>query len=159
MKELRVVFISLFCLSLLSCDNTESYKENSIIRENELLTSLKIFKQAFQKGNIATLESMITDDYVHTNGNSKAFGKDSWLNYLRKRTKRINDGELKVDSYVMDEQEIAFHDDMAIVTGRITVKSCRKGEEQIENQYRVTNIWVYESDGWKRAAFHDGKIK
>ena len=58
----------------------------------------------------------------------------------------------------MDQTTIQFYESTAIVTARIIVTSY-KLEEQQENEYRITNIWVKENGDWKRAGFHDGKIR
>ncbi len=126
--------------------------------EKILLKSIENFNLAFKKGDVEKLESMITDQYVHTNGNSKSIDKNTWITYLYKRKKEIENKDLIVNSYEMRETEIQLHNNTAIVTGKIVVSNT-KNDELIENQYRVTNIWVYKNNQWKRAAFHDGKIK
>ncbi len=79
--------------------------------------------------------------------------------YLQKRKQEIVDGSLVVNRYNMSEVEVELFDDMAIVSAKISTSSLREpGEDQI-NEYRVTNIWVKETGNWKRAGFHDGKIK
>lgn len=123
-----------------------------------LPTSINKFNTAFQKGDVPILEAMITSDYIHTNSNSKAIGKENWLNYLHKRATQIQSGYIQVLSYKMDETKTIFHGNTAIVTGKVTVTT-KKDSTITENSYRVTNIWIYESEKWKRAAFHDGKIK
>ncbi len=126
--------------------------------EKILLKSIEDFNLAFKKSDIEKLESMITDRYVHTNGNSKSIDKNTWITYLYKRKKDIESKNLIVNSYEMKETEIQLHNNTAIVTGKIVVSNTKNGE-LIENQYRVTNIWIYKNNQWKRAAFHDGKIK
>ena len=112
---------------------------------------------AFQTGDVATLEAMITASYQHTNGSSKAIGKEAWLNYLRKRKKAIDSGELEVLGYEMSELGIEFYGATAIVTAKVSVKN-KTEDGTVNNAYRVTNIWINESGVWKRAGFHDGKI-
>ncbi len=126
--------------------------------EKTLLKAIETFNQAFKEGNIEKLQSMITERYQHTNGSSKSIHRDTWLSYLRKRKKEIETGTLVMHTYTMTETEVQMYDDIAIVTAKITTTSTKSGELQ-ENEYRVTNIWVRENNLWKRAAFHDGKIK
>ncbi len=128
------------------------------ISQETLKESIHRFNKAFEEGDVTVLETMITSNYVHTNGHSKAIRKQDWLNYLTKRQEDIDAGKLNIISYEMDEVEIEMYGHTAIVTGKIKVSSRNKHQLQ-ENEYRVTNIWVYESDQWKRAGFHDGKIR
>lgn len=126
-------------------------------KQDALLETIKTFNNAFKTGDLSTLNSMITDNYMHTNGSSKAIDKETWINYLRKREKDINSGELEVLHYNMEETKIEFYDNVAIVTAKVIAKN--KTREEIKtNEYRVTNIWIYESGTWKRGGFHDGKI-
>ncbi|WP_340066005.1 nuclear transport factor 2 family protein [Ascidiimonas aurantiaca] len=123
-----------------------------------LLTAVEKFNTAFQEGNTAILESMITENYIHTNGASSPVGKKEWVQYLRKRENEITSGTLKVIAYTMNEMEITFHSHIAIVTGKIHVHGEKEGITH-KDEYRVTHVWVYEKGTWKRAGFHDGKIK
>ncbi|MEM9545817.1 MAG: nuclear transport factor 2 family protein [Bacteroidota bacterium] len=154
-----LILIVLFTITvLLNCSPKEVDHNSTNMGEKELIQAIEKFNQAFREGNVDLLETMITDNYQHTNGNSKAFGKDSWINYLRKRKKDIESGNLVVNDYIMEESNIERFDDMAIITAKIKVTNTRNTLLS-KNEYRVTNIWVVEGGTWKRAGFHDGKIK
>ncbi|WP_160114561.1 nuclear transport factor 2 family protein [Aquimarina sp. AU474] len=141
-----------------ACTNQDNAKENSSIYEAELMARIDEFNQAFHTGDIQKLESMLTSNYRHTNSNSKAIHKNTWLEYATKRKKEIEAGTLKVHTYEMTETEVQFYDNTAIVTAKILVSSTKNRIQQ-DNAFRVTNIWVREGNSWKRAGFHDGKIK
>ena len=119
---------------------------------------MRKFNTAFQTANVEKLELMITDHYQHTNGTAKAIDKETWINYLKKRQADISSGKLEVITYEMDEIKVNFYDNTAIVSAKVVVSNKIDGEIR-ENEYRVTNLWVHDSGAWKRAGFHDGKIK
>ncbi|WP_163418495.1 nuclear transport factor 2 family protein [Flagellimonas sp. HSM57] len=123
-----------------------------------MLDTIEKFNTAFANSELPTLDAMVTENYVHTNGNSKAIDKTSWFNYLKSRNQEIESGMLKMEGYNMDELHIELHNQTAITTAKISTSIIKNGVIT-ENEYRVTNIWVYEDDVWKRAAFHDTKIK
>ncbi|WP_431124582.1 nuclear transport factor 2 family protein [Flagellimonas flava] len=151
----------LFVLALglfLNCSPKPKSEETSEASKEKLLVALQKFNTAFQHGDIQTLDSMITDSYVHTNGTSQAIHKSNWLGYLEKRNERLTSGELEVLHYEMDDLGFVHYRDFTIVTGRVLVTN-RISQDTIENQYRVTHLWVNENGNWKRAGFHDGKIK
>lgn len=150
----KIYFFAFLICFHFSCQE----KQNTNASNESLLKAIENFNQAFQVSDINTLESMITDNYIHSNGNSKAIGKEVWLNYLKKRNADIEAGILKVTNYKMAETEIERYNDSAILTAKISIESTRNNEVQT-NEYRVTNIWVYQNGQWKRAGFHDGKIK
>ncbi|WP_303317883.1 nuclear transport factor 2 family protein [Flavivirga abyssicola] len=130
--------------------------------ENEkiaLLNRVEAFNTAFKVCNIAKLESMLTENYRHTNGISKPIDKRAWVNYLRTRKAQIEKGELVVNTYEMKDTEVELYNNhTAILTAKIVVSSKKQGEIQ-NNEYRVTNIWIKDDGIWKRAGFHDGKIQ
>ena len=122
--------------------------------EASLIKAIETFNRAFKEGDVGKLSQMITDDYQHTNGNSKAIDKEAWLNYLKPRQADIQSGKIIVDSYEMLDTKITQYGNMAIVTAKIITSNNSK-----ESAYRVTNIWIVEGGEWKRAGFHDGKIQ
>ena len=153
-KSFHLTFLLVFIV-FQSC-NTE-HKLNSSEEEKILLKRVEEFNFAFKECDIEQLETLITENYLHTNGNSRSIKRNTWLEYLEKRKLEINNGNLVVNTYDMKEIEIELYDDMAIIIGKIVTSSTKSAEYQ-ENEYRITNIWVKEDGNWKRAGFHDGKI-
>ncbi|MEM9077792.1 MAG: nuclear transport factor 2 family protein [Bacteroidota bacterium] len=151
MKIHQTIFV-LFGICMLSCQTEKKVDHES------LKTAIETFNRAFSKGDLVVLDSMITPNYLHTNSSSKVIGKESWFNYLEKRNKRLESGEIEVLDYTLDETKIEYHGNSAIVTGRVTVMT-KDSLGTKQNQYRITNLWVYENGKWKRAGFHDGKIQ
>ncbi|WP_299551431.1 nuclear transport factor 2 family protein [Seonamhaeicola sp.] len=153
------VCICMLFISANGCLDSVSNKEARLMKEKmALVFRVSEFNEAFKHCDIATLESMLTEHYKHTNGTSKPINKSDWLGYLEHRKESIDKGELVVTSYEMKEPSYELFGDTAILTARIVVSSVLNGETQ-NNEYRVTNIWVKEDGLWKRAGFHDGKIK
>ncbi|MEM7549788.1 MAG: nuclear transport factor 2 family protein [Bacteroidota bacterium] len=150
-----VILIFIFNFSKANIITAQSHTARA---ENELLEAVGKFNKAFAEGDLETLKSMVTDNYAHTNGNSKSIDKESWFNYLQKRRKEIQSGVLVVVDYKMDEVEIEFYENTAILTAKVVTSVLKEGAT-IENSYRVTNIWVNENGNWMRAGFHDTKIK
>ena len=144
-----IPFLIIICL--LGCEPKVS------VNHDALLTSIETFNTAFSEGDLAVLDSMTTSNYLHTNNSSLVIGKTDWFNYLENRNKHLESGEIEVLDYTLDETKIEYHVNSAIVTGRVTVVT-KDSLGTKQNQYRITNLWVYENGTWKRAGFHDGKI-
>ncbi|GAA4276176.1 nuclear transport factor 2 family protein [Aquimarina mytili] len=148
-RVVSLIFVSLFTITSIVAQHTE---------ENTLWKKIQEFNLAFKQGNVEILSAMITENYMHTNSTSKPIDKNTWISYLSKRKKEIESGNLVVHSYEMKEREMQLYDDMAIVSAKISTSSTSNGN-RTQNEYRVTNIWIKEENTWKRAGFHDGKIK
>lgn len=158
MYFLKKLLIAFLVFQYFGCSDSKSDKQEFQNDKERLLSTLEDFNTAFQQGDVAALHSMVTENYVHTNGSSKAIGKTTWFNYLDKRATAIASGKLKVIDYKMEDIAIQFHGAIALVTGKVLVTTMEK-EELTKNAYRITNIWVNENGQWKRAGFHDGKIQ
>ncbi len=147
------------CILFYNCaEQKPNNDSNNGDQKTSLNAALAAFNIAFSTGDLVVLDSMVVDTYKHTNGTSKAINKEAWFDYLRKRRKDLDTGKLVVLDYKMYEKEVEFHENSAIVSAKVVVKSNVGGEVR-ENEYRVTNVWVYTTDQWKRVAFHDTKIK
>ena len=157
MKTFSILLTILVALNILACGETNAGHITSDKEKEQLLLAIDKFNIAFEQGNNDLLQAMVTEAYLHTNGNSKAIRKEDWFNYLKKRTREISSGKLEVVAYKMEDVELEIYGKSAIVTAKIGVANKVDGKIQ-KSQYRVTNIWVNESGAWKRAGFHDGKI-
>ena len=141
-----------------SCDQDMGANLDDPNDEKILLGRIVEFNEAFRDGNVELLRVMVSDGYLHTNGDSKAIGKAAWLRYLEKRKTEIDKGLLIVTKYDLSEVKFEIYNDMAVVTGKIDISETYLDENR-NYGYRITNIWVKEEGIWKRAAFHDGRIQ
>ncbi|MCE7992258.1 MAG: nuclear transport factor 2 family protein [Roseivirga sp.] len=149
------LILALFLIFTFSCAGPERKKQKEL---GQLEASIDLFNTAFEQGDLSTLDSLTTDNYIHTNGSDRAFSKERWFNYLESRRKNLVSGQLKIDKYQLLEKEIQLYEKSAIVTGLIITSGFSKGAE-FSNQIRVSNLWIKEKETWKRAAFHDTRIQ
>ena len=152
---MRALIFLLISVLIGSCSNQKDH--NPELDKQNLIQAIEQFNIAFRVGDANQLAGMISKDYLHTNGTSRAFGGEGWLNYLRNRQKQIEAGELIIHDYQMSESKISMHGESAIVTARIDVSQTLNNKQE-NRSYRVTNVWVKENNEWKRAGFHDRRI-
>jgi len=147
------------CLTLLVILTAASCTKNKdIANEQELEQAIHTFNFAFRMADVETLDRMISERYVHTNGSWKAFGREDWLGYMEKRKVQIETGELKVSRYEMQDLKIEIHGTSAFVTGMFLTEGEENGES-FKRKIRISNFWVIENGEWKRAGFHDTHIE
>ncbi|MCB9296227.1 MAG: nuclear transport factor 2 family protein [Lewinellaceae bacterium] len=121
--------------------------------------ALDAFNAAYARADVAALDKMLVAGYLHTNGANPPLGKDSWLNYVSGRRKALDAGDLVIDSYTLLDLQVRLHGRAAAVAGKVRISGLDE-DGPFENEFRVTQLWVYEdAGGWKRAAFHDGVVK
>ncbi|SNS42187.1 protein of unknown function [Ekhidna lutea] len=149
MNKLLTIFI---VSAFLSCTNQQAPSEES------LRTAIDQFNQAYKIGDDEKLSSMITENYVHTNSSWKSFGKEKWIGYMEDRSKKLNNGNLTVESYEMNELSIEMYDDAAIATALISTTGVEDGV-QFNKKFRVSNFWIFDGSRWLRAGFHDTPVE
>jgi ketosteroid isomerase-like protein len=111
------------------------------------------FAEAFRDGDVKTLESLLADDYRHTNGGTgSVLDREGWLNYVRTR------GPVSFTRYENEDLKIDLRGDVAIVTG-VNRSAGTRGGGDFDMALRFTQTWVRTGEGWKRASFHDSPIE
>ncbi|MEQ9402097.1 MAG: nuclear transport factor 2 family protein [Cyclobacteriaceae bacterium] len=148
MKYISIHFIVVLLTCLTSCGNEGT---------NSLEEAIHQFNSAFQQADVEKLSSLITDNYLHTNGSWESFGREKWLGYLRERKMRIESGELRIDRYELTDIKIIKSLESAFVTGKIIMEGIENGKFFVK-EIRVSNYWILLEGDWKRAGFHDTVI-
>jgi hypothetical protein len=126
--------------------------------ETPLDVSIEEFNQAFRQFDVDLLSRSITAGYQHTIGSAAPLSKDSWLNYLRAEKKHVEAGTLTYHTIVMEESTVDYYADAAFITGRVVLTGQRDGE-RIDQAYRTSQMWVIEDGRWKRAGYHETRIR
>lgn len=124
----------------------------------QLQQALHAFNTAVGRADADALDSLLTTAYLHTNGNQPAIDKNQWMAYLRSRKAQIDKGLLVIDSYQMVDMKVRLYGQAAVVTGRIVVHGLENGGP-FDADYRTSQFWVVEEGQWKRAGFHDARIR
>ncbi len=127
-------------------------------RRAGLHVALETFALAFRRADIDALDTLLTDDYVHTNGGSGAvLDRRQWLDYMRSRRGDLQSGKLRVDRYESSAVTIRWYATTAVVSSEVTSEGSQNGTPFI-SRLRVTQVWVHTGERWRRAAFHDSPM-
>lgn len=132
--------------------------EPDSLRRLELERALGAFSAAFIQGDAEALDTLLTDDYIHTNGGTGAvLDKERWLEYIRTRRAEIASGRLRVDRYESSAVTIRWHGDAAVVSSQVVSEGSRD-RKPFATRLRVSQVWVRSDGQWRRAAFHDSPL-
>lgn len=149
---IRIISLS-FCWTFLqSCTSPET--DSGSLKELEI--TLEKFNGAFRNYDTKELEELVADNYLHVNGTSSPISKQAWINYIRSRAEKVEDGNLLVSSYEFTEVQIKKYGSSAFVTGKIKAEGIEDGIP-FSTSLRVTSMWVYEGK-WRRAGFQDSRL-
>lgn len=126
--------------------------------EKEVQAAVENFSRAFLEADVETLGKALTMDYVHLNGNSSTvFNRDEWLSWVKTRRKELENKELEINDYRVEDVIIKTYENVAIVTGTVYSSGERNGEAFVSH-VRFTNTWILVDGTWHRAAFHDSPL-
>jgi len=109
--------------------------------ERELTQLVKDLNAALVKADIAFLERVLAQDYVHYRPHGDV---ENRAQYLQDR----KDGRVEFESLVADDIKVRFYGDTAIVTYRSTAK----GKDRwgtINEQRRWTRVFVRKDGRWQ----------
>jgi len=98
---------------------------------------------AERKGDVAFLAHTLAADFIGIGPRGFMLTKDEWL-------ARHKSGDLRYESFELDEVKIRVYGDAAVLTGRETTKVKYRGQDQ-QGQFRTTEVFVKQDGRWRLA--------
>jgi len=145
---------------------TESESTNTS-SEAELRGFMTELRKASLEGDVDTIASSMTDDYVQTDINGYRQDKTTWLNeYFRPLADLIKAGKFHWDEYERTNLQFRIHDDCAIVTGDLRLKGtgAKPGPQHtwladptssFSGTLHFTHVYLRHNGKWLLAALHN----
>jgi ketosteroid isomerase-like protein len=100
---------------------------------------------AYKQRQIATVASLLADDYVITQEDGSVYGKVGFISY--------NAGSLRVDVAEVSDLRIHMHDNVAVVTGAYHEKGVLAAKPY-DYHDRLTDVWMKTGGKWLLIASH-----
>src|ERR1700749_982157 len=98
------------------------------------------FMQAAIEADTATLESVMSDDYVFISGVGRMMNREEHLNSLKS-------GEIKYKSFTYDTVKVRTYGDTAVLTGRIMAEGENAGQNT-SGAHLITRVYVNRGGRW-----------
>ena len=100
---------------------------------------------AYKQRQVATVASLLADDYVITLEDGSTYGKVGFISY--------NAGSLRVDLAEMSDLKIRMHDNIAVVTAAYHERGVYGGKPY-DYHDRLTDVWMRTAGKWQLIASH-----
>src|SRR5213080_3519561 len=110
--------------------------------EQEVLRLADAWANAELRGDTTFLERILTDDFVGIGPLGFMLTKQEWL-------ARHQSGDLKYESFSLDEVKVRVYNDAAILIGRQAQNATYRGNS-IPGQFRITLVFVQQGQ-WRLA--------
>ena len=106
------------------------------------------FGEAWAVGDTATLDSLLSPTYTHTDAYGKLSDRAAWLAYASQRKRRAT-------QIVFRDVRIRVVGDVGIVTGINNLQGAgiRNADDQKDLIISFTQSWVWQRGRWLREAF------
>src|SRR5438270_1277376 len=102
--------------------------------EQEVLRLAETWTTAELRGDTSFLETLLTDDFIGIGPLGFMLTKQEWL-------ARHRSGDLKYETFNLDEVKVRVYNDAAILTGRQVQHAAYRGYP-IQCQFRITLVFV-----------------
>lgn len=113
-----------------------------------LEAAVRQFGQAWAQGDVATLETLLSPTYTHTDIFGEIQDRSAWLAYAQGR----RGARTRI---AFEDVQTRIAGEVAVITGRNVVHG--EGDvlrDGIENRaIRFTQVWIKRKEGWLREAF------
>jgi ketosteroid isomerase-like protein len=143
-ESMRARIFSSLAFCLLTC-----FATGALAQEESDAASVRAMEskwvEAYKHRQIATLASLLANDFVITMEDGSTYGKVGFISY--------NAGALQVDLAEMSDLNIRMHGIIAIVTGTYHERGESHGKPY-DYRDRFTDVWMKNSAGWQLIASH-----
>jgi len=114
---------------------------------SRILTLENKWNDAYKRGDVATMESLLADDFVITVEDGSTFSKSGYIAHNA-------DSALHVEISEMTDIKVRMHGNVAVVTGAYHEKGTSRGKPY-ESHDRATDVWMRNTNGaWQVIAAH-----
>ena len=141
---MRALKLSALVLCLLGCCAV-----GGLAQEKPDAAAIRVLESkwvdAYKQRQIATVASLLAEDYVITLENGSTYGKTGFISY--------NAGPLRVDVAELGDIRIRMHENIAIVTGAYHEKG-EQGGKPYDYHDRLTDVWMKIAGRWQLIASH-----
>jgi ketosteroid isomerase-like protein len=114
--------------------------------EQEVVRLADAWATAELRGDTAFLERTLADDFIGIGPLGFMLTKQEWL-------ARHQSGDLKYESFNLDEVKVRVYNDAAVLTGRQVQNGAYRGNS-IQAQFRTTLVLVKQQGQWRLASLH-----
>jgi len=106
--------------------------------------------EAIVRGDLATLEGILSDDLTYTHATGVFETKAEFLGKLKS-------GQVKYESFAPQDIRVRVYGTTGVVTGVARVKVQVKGE-LLQFQLRFTDVYVKKDDRWQMVAWQATRV-
>jgi ketosteroid isomerase-like protein len=145
LMKITIALLVLACLAAGAWDSAAAQNKPESASSKVLALENK-WNAAYKRGDIATMESLLAEDFIITVEDGSTFSKSGYIAHN-------GDSTLRVEITDMSGLSVRMHGNTAVVTGAYHEKGTSKGKPY-EYRDRFTDVWMNLNGKWQVIASH-----
>jgi ketosteroid isomerase-like protein len=145
LMKITIALLILACLATGAWDSATAQNKPESASSKVLALENK-WNAAYKRGDIATMESLLAEDFIITVEDGSTFSKSGYIAHN-------GDSTLRVEITDMSGLSVRMHGNTAVVTGAYHEKGTSKGKPY-EYRDRFTDVWMNLNGKWQVIASH-----
>lgn len=113
---------------------------------SQVLAVEKQWNEVYKRGDIAMMNSLLTDDFIITVEDGQTYSKPGYIAHSGNATVHVQVSD-------MSDLQVRMHGNTAVVTGAYHEKGTDNGKSY-EYRDRLTDIWMNYNGRWRLIASH-----
>ncbi len=118
--------------------------------EQSIKGLMEQLRQAALKGDAATYDKLLADDYIVIGINGATFTKADVL-------EQYKSGKLKFEAFEISDLKVRVYGDTALVNATVNEKG-RLGDTDLSGQFRTVRVWVKRKGQWQSVSHQFTRI-
>ena len=143
--KISPTFFTVVVLGAMGCGMV-SAQDKPTVAPSRILALENKWNDAYKRGDIATMHSLLADDFIVTVEDGSTFSKSGYIAHS-------GDSTLRVEISEMSDVKVRAHGNVAVVTGAYHEKGTSKGKPY-EYHDRFTDVWMNSGGTWQVIASH-----
>ncbi|HKC70146.1 MAG TPA: nuclear transport factor 2 family protein [Terriglobales bacterium] len=142
MKVRASLLVLVLAMLGLSASGAQSKRDSA----SQVLAVEKQWNEVYKRGDIAMMNSLLTDDFIITVEDGQTYSKPGYIAHS-------GNSSVHVQVSDMSDLQVRMHGNTAVVTGAYHEKGTDKGKDY-EYRDRLTDIWMNYNGRWRLIASH-----
>jgi ketosteroid isomerase-like protein len=143
--KIRISLLVLAALAVWAFDSAAAQSKPDSA-SSKILAFENKWNAAYKRGDVATMESLLADDFIITAEDGSTFSKSGYIAHN-------GASALRVEITEMSGLNVRMHGNAAVVTGAYHEKGISKGKPY-EYRDRFTDVWMNINGRWQVIASH-----
>lgn len=147
MKRISLIVAIIISFASIVAGQASDRKSAPVSRSEQAVVELEgMYADAVMRQDIKTLGRILADDFLATSSRGELRNKTQELDDIKPALKP--DPDFAMEAFDLDDVIVRMFGDMAIVTGRSTLKVRYKGQSSTA-LFRYTRVYAKRKNGWE----------